>query len=689
MQITGIRAKNFLSFGNDTEQIDLKDLNIVVGPNNSGKTNLFRTISFVGDVFTDRNRQFTMYHHNANFEQPFEVSVGIQFNDEEINTICDFFVCSSILTGLNPERGEQSRQFDNLRRSVLLQYGRNFFRPLFRNIRLEIQGHAQELDPVQHWIRIIAPNGRDLFVHPFDTIRLDPNASGSHIPRTFPELIMNELRQQFPEPVANYLTGQTDVMPRVDYRPTNIFDLVFNTLDSNDSIAIRTDSFIFAEQRHRLAGVNELRRIRNYLLQREFHEDRVHIFNLITTLYNSSIIRTSNIRSKPRAFLNPQETLGALTITTTDLSGEELPSVLFRLKNSANPKERRRYSQILENFKQITGGSEFDVGIRTRILPAQPTNELTLIDPPRSASRDDIGSLPLQGEEGIRLLAVRTREGETVQYELVIQVVDGDLTVSLDFAAAGLFESLILLVALLGHERKMILLDEPALNLHPILQKRFLGLVKDAISSHNQIVMITHSPYFIDYNIVAKTDSTISTNLLYVRKQQNSSVILMPDDVELKLKPHLFRPEIFFSKCSIIIEGAADLATLTAISEGHDSILGKHDIALIDTWGEGSVKQYLPLLNSYKIPFVAMVDNDYDGPKNDDIIILEKELEDELRKLGWDVEGKRDHVKPKEAYEFISAIIKEPTKKEQILRSVFWQVIESALTKSGAKAEED
>lgn len=683
MQLTSIRAKNFLSFGNDTEQIDLKDLNIVVGPNNSGKTNLFRAINFVGDVFANRIQEFTTYYHNADFEHPFEVSIGIHFSDEETEALSNFLVCSGLVGSVNRRPNEYEDAMEALKRDLVMRLGKEFFAPLFENVTLIVRGQSQESYPVITSIKI-ADSGRELYVHDYGTISRRPTPARNYRYATsFPDMLIDLLREREPARISDFLEKRTFHMPRLDRLPTNPFDFVFSKLaDTPEVIVLHIDGINFRGIEQRIGAVQQLIKLRTFLAHRGFAEDGLNIFQLITTIYNSSIIRTSNIRSKPRAFLNPQETLGALTITT-DLSGGELPSVLFRLKNSTSPKERSRYSKILGAFKQITGSSEFDVGIRTRLLSTQAINELTVIDPSRFAVRGDIGSVSLQGEEGIKFLGIRTKEGEMIQYELVTQVVDGDMAVPLDFAAAGLFESLILLVALLGHERKVILLDEPALNLHPILQKRFLELVKQAISNNNQIAMITHSPYFIDYNVVAKTDATISTNLLYVRKQRNSSVILMPDNIELNLKPHLFRPEIFFSRCNIIVEGAADLATLAAISEGYDGILGRHDIALIDTWGKGGVKKYLPLLNSYKIPFVAMVDSGYEGPKDDNIIILEEKLEDELRKLGWNLEGKRGHVEPQEAYEFISSIVKEQNGKQQIRTSIFWRVIESALAKTG------
>lgn len=42
-----IRLQNFLSFGESAEEIELKSLNVLIGPNASGKSNLIEAISFL------------------------------------------------------------------------------------------------------------------------------------------------------------------------------------------------------------------------------------------------------------------------------------------------------------------------------------------------------------------------------------------------------------------------------------------------------------------------------------------------------------------------------------------------------------------------------------------------------------------------------------------------------------------
>ena len=45
--IQSIKLQNFLSFGPDTEEIELKSLNVLIGPNASGKSNLIEAIGFL------------------------------------------------------------------------------------------------------------------------------------------------------------------------------------------------------------------------------------------------------------------------------------------------------------------------------------------------------------------------------------------------------------------------------------------------------------------------------------------------------------------------------------------------------------------------------------------------------------------------------------------------------------------
>lgn len=121
-----------------------------------------------------------------------------------------------------------------------------------------------------------------------------------------------------------------------------------------------------------------------------------------------------------------------------DLSdGQNLALFLFRLKNGSEP-ERQRYGGIGEMFKRLTTGREFDVGM------------------------DDQA-------EG------RNTNGENEKaIFLQIRVLNGSCEIPLAFSGAGLAESLFLSAIIEGTDNRVILLDEPALNLHPTTQSTVL-----------------------------------------------------------------------------------------------------------------------------------------------------------------------------------------------------------------------
>ncbi len=208
-------------------------------------------------------------------------------------------------------------------------------------------------------------------------------------------------------------------------------------------------------------------------------------------------------------------------------------------------------------------------------------------------------------------------------------------------------------------------------------------LLKIVRNSNNQVLIITHSPYFVDYAMVS---SNKSAGLVYVKKEDGASrIFYKPDDFQVELTSHLFRPEIFFSKCNMLVEGADELAAFAAISEGYGNVLDLNDIALVDTWGTENIEKYIPLLEVYKIPYVAMADHDYNGPVNNDVVLLEGILEDELRKLGWDKEKKYKKAKPLTAYKFLSELTKTAEGRQKIKTSIFFSVLKAALDKIDPK----
>lgn len=264
--------------------------------------------------------------------------------------------------------------------------------------------------------------------------------------------------------------------------------------------------------------------------------------------------------------------------------------------------------------------------------------------------------------------------------EPIIMVNDGKRDFALQDSASGYYDALYTFSEILSKDHSVLILDEPALHLHPIKIK-YLGRML-AEFARVQVVVITHSPYFVDIDLFRKGRS-----LIYVKRDKNGSGIVFgkPENFSFDIKPHLFVPDIFFSKCSIFVEGPGDASALQAISDALNNIFEESDILVVYPWGKKYVHKYLPVLSAYQIEHVAMVDDDYEYEKTESFVMLRGKLEDELARLGW-TGNVESSVDPGEAYDFVFNVMQGDRKK--VKATALGKVVDYALRKAGKSPDE-
>jgi predicted ATP-dependent endonuclease of OLD family len=149
----------------------------------------------------------------------------------------------------------------------------------------------------------------------------------------------------------------------------------------------------------------------------------------------------------------------------------------------------------------------------------------------------------------------------------------------------------------------IIIIDEPELSLHPSLQRRLISLISDYAKTR-QIVIFTHSPYFIDWQAlfnggsIARTKKE-STGELVIQQMKRATIEGLFSLYNNMNNPHILgldAREIFFlDENVILVEGQEDVIFFKRILELlkidlHGSFYG---------WGAGGATNMTKILNAF------------------------------------------------------------------------------------------
>lgn len=307
------------------------------------------------------------------------------------------------------------------------------------------------------------------------------------------------------------------------------------------------------------------------------------------------------------------------------------------------------------------------------------------IHPPYSQLRDRLAELrdvyPTDYKElqdvfeeltnGIKINVVRKTPQNEISKEEWVLLTDGDRVFSLQESASGHYALIHILHSILNKPNQMIIIDEPEVHFHPILITQVNeSLNKLALERNNQIVIISHSPKFVNFDLIDTAE--YSRLISVIRTKDFSEVSSSSPSFQPALKRHLFNPDVFFGKCSMIVEGSDDYFAMKAISDYFNGLFEKYNITLTHCWGLGNVPAMIEIHNEFKIPFLAMVDSDYAG-NMDNVVKLPQRLEEEYQKLGWSGSKVKDN-----AYPFMEELLKNgglDKLKQTTLWPVFVQII--------------
>ena len=209
---------------------------------------------------------------------------------------------------------------------------------------------------------------------------------------------------------------------------------------------------------------------------------------------------------------------------------------------------------------------------------------------------------------------MKSIEGDNIKNVRLVglEFTKNGLSWPVSFASDGTVEILNLLSAITGAKDQIVILDEPALNLHPQFQTSFAQLMNEESRNRaNQFLVITHSPHLLDLSHLGQTFRISLTSegskLFY------PNISSLPDKEWEKIKKEFLRnPNIrasLFSKGVILFEGNQEEAALPIWFRKLGLDLDSHDIAFYSVDSDTAFDLNARAIDLWSMNFVIICDN--------------------------------------------------------------------------------
>lgn len=603
MEIKKVKIRNLLSFGNDPISIDLSRFNIIVGPNASGKTNFLRTLTYVGKCLSQRGWSLdTDYFHSGPSSEGIEIEVAISLTEDETNAIANYIVLS-MLADNPPEKDGLQQVFIKEFAFEIALVLKEKMSETFRNISVIVRRKNKERDNPEILLKFTF-FGLIFYMDSNGKINLTDNNAESSDTDYFSWLLVKNMHILDPKfNTKNYSSWKGKTIFTNNNRINNFFNSITKQIEKNQVSVKFLDYIQLTDSNRPVKAANLITELKDFLSHHGYTDISLSFFHLIGHIYNNSIIRISELRSRPEKNTILPTNLDSMADQMTEFDGRDLSKVLFHLKNSTGHLDRTRYLKINNSFKGMTNCS-FDVVLRTI------SNEH-----PESGSNRKSFLVSVPTYEGEELPHIESSP-DTYKHEIEIMIKDKKRWIPLRFSSAGLFEILLILTVLIGHRHKILLLDEPTSNLHPLKQielRKMLEQISKKKELHNQIVIITHSSELISMNNTQNTFRFFN---------ENDATKILPIGETLKqmdLRKEMGGKgtdthwgEMLFSDGMILVEGLSDKYVVEIL----DKYLKKKGANLLDdNWtvinvGKGGFPFFIELGLKIKIKWIILTDSD-------------------------------------------------------------------------------
>jgi ABC-type transport system involved in cytochrome c biogenesis ATPase subunit len=624
LKLRRLQVRNFLSFGDEPIEMNFGNapVSLIVGPNNSGKSNLFRTLNFAGEAIARTHDASEVARYLPTGIRDFEIAVGVELSEAEHQALLDFMVCSTQL--YSPGGTNVDQQLMTLAvKEVLPRQKERLFGGIGREVEIVIRGTQRDAPPITHLYKLQWDNETFTVQRDNYFAKVEIPESGGFSSFELGSLLFEGLKLKHSETPqgAGRQPGVADFEP--PNPPKVINERLATVADPVRSMfaGVSVHFLNFQELDQKVGITPEFQRLKNFLEGRGFRENGITLGGLLALIYTSSIVWIADLRGTPSdhvpiAWERPVEraTLPVYGTTTWPkirrVVADNLAGWLFELSTAGSAADQLRYQEIQKEFHDFTH-LWFRIYLGEDEVVEEPNLALVRV-PPRQVGFGGTDTPEFAA------IGMQVNKNRKMVKTAGIQITDGKSAWPVEFSSAGTVEVLCLLTGIIGTKDGILLLDEPVQNMHPEFQYLFLRLLDQYTKAGgNQALVTTHSPFLITRENLENT--------WYVTKKGNATVILsvmrklaespgMSQKITQQLDSSDVR-SILFARGVVFVEGPSDKWVLEEIdrkaaSAGRGPRLLENEWPVISMNTRDNTETFLSLVEELGLNHVFFLDRD-------------------------------------------------------------------------------
>lgn len=605
MKLRYFKARNVLSFGDEEVNLEFGPFNVIAGPNDSGKTNLFRSLALIEKAFEYGKPTLQDIFFRGYSDRRLHLEVGVELDETEQELLSTVLICSEMMDVKSQNKRTEGIEKNKFWKAILINYGTPLLSKSLRFLSFVLRKDELRISEPKLEIQL-AEEANIFYVDRSSHLsEMSQESRGGYQQISLGKEIFEDFNNKFGNLPESEINALLEDNKRLFDESPSLTKLLKGKLEGLPRKVVKLEGATFRDYTNTLEMDLILSRLYALCELKGIDKERLYFWEILMDMYKKSFIRISELRlSSSQTHTNTNQDSRMSTLVGTSLAMK-----LFQLMSKGTRKEREKYSRIHAAFRNLTG-SEFEVVVREKEIEVASERELGVMSPRNNFS--------IPSEPEFIPLGYKNEIKKRLVSEAFVQVIKDDYPIAIEETASGIHEILFLLTAIIGESEKVLLLDEPELHLHPTMQKRILNLLLESeAKERNQILLISHSPYLTSEDVETTwrfsmtADGTTVHNLGKVLSNLESQE---QKKIALKLSSPDVR-SILFSQGVIFVEGPSDKIVVEQIdrhlsANGKGADVDESEWPIINMGNKHNLPLYMMLSQMLGVPSLAILDLD-------------------------------------------------------------------------------